>query len=262
MFARKAAVQEVSAATPDASGRRLRASRILVLVVASVTLVFGALATTASANSPNPTSIRINSETFSGSNVTVTVSGTWTWDERVPSGAQKDCNDSRSGVGYALQWGDNQANPLKVQGTNEIVYVGDAEDNWVHSVTEGTQTVAGPFKKTPETLTESMLGETPDASLRGFGPQGISTGAHSAIPTKEDGEKWLSNCGPTAQSVVNGQTIGNSNPRRPQQGLPNATWGPISHTYSTPGPYTICPVTYDAHGNEVGHAPGDPNQIT
>jgi hypothetical protein len=227
-------------------------------LLASALCVFAA---PASANAPNPTSIVVDSVKVSGTSETVTVSGTWTWDERVPTGSQKDCNDSRIGVGYAMIWGDNTANELKVQNTNEIVYVGDSSDNWVHSVTEGAQTVAGPFKKGPATLEESMLGETPEALANGFGPQGISTGATGATPTKADAEKWVSNCGPTAQSVVNGQTIGNSKPSEPQNGFPNGTWGPISHTYSTTAAHRICPVMYDPHGNEVGGNAGNENQI-
>ena len=62
----------------------------------------------------------------------------------------------------------------------------------MHSVTEGTQTVDGPFKPSPSKVTESMLGETPDAVLNGFGQQGISTGASTATPTKADAEHWFS----------------------------------------------------------------------
>src|ERR1700740_317806 len=120
----------VRAGEPRSRGR-------FVLLAAMVLATFGALATSASANSPNPTSVVVNSETFSGSATTVTISGTWTWDERVPNGPQKDCNDSRIGVGYSISWGDNTLHPLKVQGTNELLYVGDAEDNWGHSVTQG-----------------------------------------------------------------------------------------------------------------------------
>ena len=54
-----------------------------------------------------------------GSNLTVTVSGTWTWDKRVPTGSQLDCNDTRIGVGYAVGWGDNTANPLKPKNSSE-----------------------------------------------------------------------------------------------------------------------------------------------
>jgi len=223
--------------------------------------VFAALSVSAFANAPNPTSIVVDSTSSSGGNTTVTVSGTWTWDKRVPNGPQQDCNDSRIGVGYAVSWGDNQANPLKPHNSQSLLFVGDSLDNWVHSTTAGTQTVAGPFKPSPTSIVESMLGETPDAALFGFGPQGISTGASTAIPTNPDAQKWVSNCGPTTQSVVNGQTIGNSNPGEPIKGFPNGTWGPISHTYTTPGTHTICPVMYDPHGNRVGGNAGNSGQI-
>ncbi len=235
--------------------RTLHGSAFLGRIALSAALLacaFLALAASAFANAPNPTSIRIDSETSSGGNLTVTVSGTWTWDQRVPTGTQLDCNDSRIGVGYSVSWGDSQANPLKPQNSSSLLYVGSSSDDWVHSVTEGSQSVDGPFKSGPATLAESMLGETPDAVLNGFGPQGISTGSSAAVPSKEDAEHWVSNCGPTAQSLINGQTIGNSDPGEPTKGYPNGTWGPISHTYTTSGPHTICPVMYDPHGNHVG----------
>ena len=249
-----------TAETTTRSPRRSpRLGRALVVAAAALAL-YGTSATAALANSPNPTSVHIDSYSVSGSNVTVTVSGTWTW--QVPNGAQQDCNDSRIGVGYAVSWGDNAANPLKSMKGEPTIDVGTASDDWVHSVTEGTQTVAGPFKKGPVTLEESMLGQTPEAMLDGFGAQGISTGASTAIPTNVDAERWVSNCGPTAQSLVDGVTIGNSDPAEPTKGFPSGTWGPISHTYTTPGPHTICPVMYDPHGKEVGQVAQNAKEIT
>src|SRR5689334_17385654 len=96
---------------------RGRFALLAVLALAA----FGALAASASANSPNPTSAVVNSETFSGSSTTVTISGTWTWDERVPNGPQKDCNDSRIGVGYAIGWGDNTLHPLKPHNSTALI---------------------------------------------------------------------------------------------------------------------------------------------
>jgi hypothetical protein len=206
--------------------------------------------------------------------VTITISGTWTWDQQVPTGPQSDCNDQRSGVGYAIDWGDNTANPLKAQ-NNTILYVGDAGDNWVHSVSESpwsltpsaggaNMTFDGPFKNEPAnyTVTENMTGETADAVANGFGPQGIPDGVTSAAPVNGTKYPWLSNCGPTAQSTLYGQMIGNSDPSDPSHGYPNGQWGPISHTYTTPGPYTICPVMYDPHAGPVGTAQTDPGQLT
>jgi len=220
------------------------------LLAALLATAFAALTASAYANAPNPTAIKVDSRTVSGSSVIVTVSGKWTWDKSVPSGGQLDCNDTRSGVGVAVGWGDNTAHPLKPKNGKTRMYVGDAQDNWVHSVTEGIQTVYGPFKPSPKTVMEEMTGETPEK----FGMQGISPppGAHAAVPTKADAEKWVSNCGPTAS---------NSNPGQPIKGYPNGTWGPISHTYTTPGPHTICPVMYDPHGHRVGAAVGSPKEI-
>jgi hypothetical protein len=230
-------------------------------------LGLGALASPALANAPQPTAIHVDSEVANANGtMTVTVSGTWTWDQRVPTGPQKDCNDQRSGVGFAMGWGDNTANPLKTG--NTTIYVGDANDNWVHSVSESpstggaNMTFPGPFKPSPRTVSENMTGETADAAANGFGPQGIPDGITSAAPVKGTKYQWSSNCGPTAQSTVDGQMIGNSDPSNPEQGYPNGTWGPVSHTYTTAGSYTICPVMYDPHGGPVGTAQTDPGQLT
>lgn len=237
-------------------------------------VVMGLTASAALANAPQPTSLHVDSEVRNGSSVTVTISGTWTWDQRVPTGPQSDCNDQRAGVGYAIDWGDNAANPLKAQ-NNTILYVGDAGDNWVHSVSESpwsltpstggaNMTFDGPFKNQPPnyTVNENMTGETADAIANGFGPQGIPNGTTSASPVKNAKYQWLSNCGPTAQSTLYGQMIGNSNPGDPSKGYPNGQWGPISHTYTTSGPYTICPVMYDPHAGPVGTVQTDPGQLT
>jgi uncharacterized repeat protein (TIGR01451 family) len=105
-----------------------------------------------------------------------------------------------------------------------------------------------------------MSGQTPES----FGAQGIpANGPVHATPNSTDASAWFSNCGPTQQSTVNGVTIGNSNPANPTTGIPAGRWGPISHTYSSQRPFTICPVMYDPHGSHVGVAAGtDPKQIT
>lgn len=236
-------------------------------------LVFAAVSASALANAPNPTSTRVDNVVHNANgSVTVTISGTWNWD--ATNGAQTDCNDQRIGVGYAVSWGDNQDNAIAAKGNSPAVYVGDAQDNWVHSVSQDREsktassggvnmTFDGPFKSGSGTVTETMSGQTPDAAANGFGPQGISSGASSASPSSTDASHWYSNCGPTQQSVVNGVTIGNSNPSNPTQGIPAGQWGPISHTYSSSGPYTICPVMYDPHGHQVGDSAGtDAKQIT
>jgi hypothetical protein len=253
--------RSVLAACVPQRGRARRTTRSAGLLAVALVTALAAAGGTAWANAPNPTSVQVVSESSSAGKLTVTVAGTWTWDKRVPNGPQQDCNDSRIGVGYAVSWGDNTAHPLKPHNTTELIFVGDANDNWVHSVTAGRQTVPGPFKPTPVQIEEEMFGETLDAVLNGFGPQGISNGASDASPTNTEAQHWVSNCGPTAQSLVNGQLIGNSNPGEPTKGFPNGTWGPISHTYTTPGTHKICPVMYDPHGNRVGGNAGNPGQI-
>ncbi len=209
---------------------RRRCTLVLPALVATLALLCAG-AGSAFANAPNPTSIKVDSAVAHGSEVTVTVSGTWTW--LVPNGAQQDCNDSRIGVGYAVGWGDNTANPLKSKHAGEpTIYVGSASDDWVHSVTQGTQCVAGPFKKGPATLEESMLGETPEAMLGGFGPQGISTGASTAIPTNADAERWVSSCGPTAQIAYGRGHDRQQRPERTRKRLPERHLGPdLAHVH-------------------------------
>jgi uncharacterized repeat protein (TIGR01451 family) len=302
-------------------------------IFALTLVVCGALAATAAtafANAPNPTSVQvINEQPGPGGNgVTVTIAGTWTWDQAVPSGGQKDCNDSRIGVGYAVDWGDNAANKPLPGPNGAKIYPGDAQDDWVHSVSEGmgdgtdqatggnleepgsssndgsNLIVDGPFNSKPgpggpggpggggttlpETggkVTESMTGMTADAVDNDFGAnpfapytdsgeQGISDGSSDAVPTNSDAAKWYSNCGPTQPkgAVIGGQPIlgangqpaqeGNTDASSPQNGYPNGYWGPISHTYTGSGPYTICPVMYDPHGQSVGGPANDPKQIT
>jgi hypothetical protein len=230
-------------------------------------LGFGAVASPALANAPQPTAIHVDSEVANpNGTMTVTVSGTWTWDQRVPTGPQQDCNDQRAGVGYNMDWGDNTANPLKTG--NTTIYVGDANDNWVHSVSEdpatggANMTFDGPFKPSPSKVSENMSGETADAAANGFGPQGIPDGVTSAAPVKSEKYQWFSNCGPTAQSTVDGQMVGNSDPSNPEHGYPNGTWGPISHTYASSGSFRLCPVMYDPHAGPVGTAQTDSGQLT
>ena len=64
--------------------------------------------------------------------------------------------------------------------------------------------MAGPFKGHGGSnfmVNEKMLGETPEALTYGFGnAQGISSTDKGtrAVPSKEDAEHWVSNCGPSS----------------------------------------------------------------
>ena len=268
--------------------RRLPGLQPLLLVIAMLATALAVLAPVASANAPNPTSTSVERyEPLAGGKVKVTVSGTWTWQNSlevkngVPSGNQNDCNDSRIGVGYAVDWGDNTANPLKEEGGAGEVYVGDAEDNWVHSVTTGEENVAGPFKGhggANFTVNEMMFGETPEALTYAFGDeQGISSTDKGtrAVPDKADAEHWYSNCGPSAQETVttgSGEHIvignskdasGHASEKELEEGYPNGRWGPISHVYASTAavPFKICPVFYDPHGKGVGENAGGVGEI-
>ena len=161
-----------------------------------------------------------------------------------PAAPQKDCNDTRIGVGYAVGWGDNTTNALKKEGNRGEIYVGDAEDNWVHSVTVGEESVPGPFKGhggVENPVLEKMFGETPEALANAFGDeQGISSTNKGtrAAPSNEDAAHWYSNCGPQTQRTVttgSGEHIvignsknasGHASEKELEEGFPNGTLGP------------------------------------
>src|SRR5947209_15356802 len=220
-------------------------------------LVFAAVVAPAFANAPNPipSSTRAVAVQNADGSTTVTVMGTWQWGANVPSGGQKDCNDSRSGIGYAIAWNDpnSPGNVIPASGAQPAVAVGDSHDNWVHSVSQpggpfvsstspnvsgngnevpgdGTDathlTVFGPLTTTSPfytPVTESMAGTTGDGPFAG---QGIPTTAlGSSGPLSGDQNSWFSNCGPvsSASVVFHGQTItttGNDSPASPKNGFP------------------------------------------
>ncbi|MFL5824881.1 MAG: hypothetical protein ACJ764_15730 [Solirubrobacteraceae bacterium] len=174
------------------------------------------------ANAPNPGSTTIDQVTVkSDGSRTVTVEGDWTW------ASQTKCPSARNGVGYQIDWFDNTTNAIgSTNSPDGILYVGDAQDNIVHSI----ETLGG----------SSAIG---NAFWNGV-PSSYVPGTN---PTKTDAANWLSQC-----TGVN------------SAGVTAGHWGPISHTYaaSFTGPITLCPILYDPHGGHQDSGKSSVKDIT
>jgi hypothetical protein len=173
------------------------------------------------ANAPDPTSTTVDQVIVNpdGSR-TVTVQGTWNW----AASSEPNCPADRDGVGYQVDWSDNNANPIgQTNSPAGILYVGDATDNIVHSL----DTLGG----------SNALG---NAFYDGVPSSYLTHNTTSTTPAMTDAANWSSNCGTTTASGSSG------------------TWGPITHTYaaSFSGPITLCPVMYDPHGKAVNNGGG------
>jgi hypothetical protein len=168
------------------------------------------------ANAPNPGQTTVDQVTVNpdGSR-TVTVSGTWTW------ASDPNCATDRDGIGYQIDWFDNQANQIgQANDPDGVLYVGTATDDIVHS--------------------DEVLGGSAafgNAFWDGVPSSYLSHNASNPAPTQTDASNWVSQCANTNSS-----------------GVPAGTWGPISHTYaaSFTGPITLCPILYDPHGSGNG----------
>lgn len=195
--------------TDTAKGRRSIFRGLVAVSTAAAMLVF---ALPAFANAPNPATTTVDQVAVNADGSrTVTVEGTWTW------ASQNNCSTARNGVGYQIDWFDNQINQIgKNNSPNGILYVGDAQDNIVHSV----ETLGG----------SSAFG---NAFFDGVPSSYLSHNTTSAAPTQTDAKNWLSQCDGVNSS-----------------GVTAGSWGPISHTYpaSFTGPITLCPILYDPHG--------------
>ena len=186
-------------------------------------LVFSA---TALANAANPETTTVDQVVVNqdGSR-TVTVQGTWTWQ------TQSKCSTARNGVGYQIDWFDNQTNAVgKANDPNGILYVGDAQDNIVHS--------------------DESLGQSTafgNAFFDGVPSSYLSHNATSTTPTKTDAQNWLGECDQVNSS-----------------GVTAGTWGPITHTYaaSFTGQIQLCPIMYDPHGGHDNSGQSSVNDIT
>jgi hypothetical protein len=156
---------------------------------------------------------------------TVTVQGTWTWQ------TQNNCGKARNGVGYQIDWFDNQTNPIgKAADPQGILYVGTAQDNIVHS--------------------DESLGESTafgNAFWDGVPSSYLTHNSTSTTPTKTDAQNWLGECDQVNSS---GETAG--------------TWGPITHTYAASFTQKIelCPIMYDPHGGQDNSGKSSVKDIT
>ena len=200
------------------------------LALAAV-LCLGAVAT-AAADAPDPIVSATSGNVVRNSDgtLTLTVQGQWQWTTH-----KSNCNQDRSGVGYAIDWND-QSDPGNAVGKNGLTaLVGTTnpnglgsnthDGNLVHAAMPGND--PGGFGPSPQTVTYSLAN------------------GNGGIPTKTDANNWISSCG-TFNGTYN-----------------TGTWGPISHTYPAnhQGDFVICPIMYDPHKGPAGTPNGDPGQI-
>jgi hypothetical protein len=207
--------------------RRVVRCGLIALFVAAGALV---PATSAWGNAANPVAnstvidqVAINAN---GSE-TVTVQGQWDW------ASQNNCPSSRNGVGYNVVWFDNQTNAIGSSNSpNGILYVGDAQDNIVHS----DETLGG-----SSAFGNAFWNGVPSS----YGPfAGTST---NTTPTQTDAANWLGDC-----SGLNGS------------GVTSGQWGPISHTYAANAtqPLQLCPILYDPHGGSQNSGKSGVKDVT
>jgi hypothetical protein len=174
------------------------------------------------ANAPNPNTTTIDQVVINpDGSTTVTVQGTWTW------ASQTNCPAARNGVGYQVDWFDNTANAIGTnKSPNGILYVGDAQDNIVHSI----ETLGG----------SSTIG---NAFWDGV-PSSYTPGTN---PTATDAKNWFSRCDQVNSS-----------------GVTAGSWGPITHTYAATAtqPLKLCPILYDPHGGHQDSGQSSVKDIT
>ena len=158
---------------------------------------------------------------------TVTVQGQWDW------ASQTNCPSARNGVGYQVDWFDNQTNAIGSSNSpNGILYVGDAQDNIVHS----DETLGG----------SSAFGNAFwDGVPSSYGP--FAGTSSNTSPTSTDAANWFGEC-----SGLNGS------------GVTSGQWGPISHTYAANAtqPLQLCPILYDPHGGSQNSGKSSVKDIT
>jgi uncharacterized repeat protein (TIGR01451 family) len=198
--------------------------RGLVAVSTAIAMLVFALPAFANAPDPETTTVDQVAVNADGSR-TVTVEGTWTWQ------TQSKCSTARNGVGYQIDWFDNQTNAIgTAKDPDGILYVGDAQDNIVHSVEplDGSSAIGNAF-------------------FDGVPASYLSHNTTNTTPTAADAKNWLSQCDGVNSSGV---TAGH--------------WGPISHTYAATftGPIELCPIMYDPHGGHDNSGQSSVKDIT
>jgi hypothetical protein len=210
-------------------GRRGMLKAVLAFCVVSGMLL---LAAPALANAPFPipgTTQVVKEVSNSNGSITLTVEGQWEWPTSSSglSGqeTENDCPADKDGVGYQVAWFDSADGGYPIGQNNSpdgVILVGTATDDIVHSVSPGVDTLFS-FAQNP------LL-------------PGVPSSYTGPYPTKTDADNWVSNCGTTGPTAIQGTTPGSA-----------GTWGPISHTYPAnfAGPIKFCPVMYDPHGTPV-----------
>ena len=196
------------------------------LVVIGAALAMAVVVPSAWANAPNPGTTTIDQIVVNpNGSTTVTVQGTWTW------ASQNNCPAARNGVGYQVDWFDNQTNAIgQANSPDGILYVGDAQDNIVHSIEAlgGSSTIGNAF-------------------WDGVPSSYLTHNTTTTTPTKTDAQNWFSQC-----SGVN------------SSGVAAGTWGPITHTYAANAaqPLQLCPIMYDPHGGHQNSGQSSDKDIT
>jgi hypothetical protein len=206
----------------EGTGRKLFRGSVAV----GTTLSMLALALPALANAPNPETTTVDQAVLNADGSrTVTVEGTWTWQ------TQSKCATARNGVGYQIDWFDNQTNAIgSAKDPDGVLYVGDAQDNIVHS---------------DESLGQSTA--PGNAFWDGVPSSYVAHHTTDTTPTKTDAQNWFGECDQVNSS-----------------GITAGHWGPITHTYaaSFTGPIQLCPIMYDPHGGHQNSGQSSVKDIT
>src|SRR4051812_44508007 len=148
---------------PSSTGQEVRMSSPLprrlvqcALLALAVTLAVPALA---AADAPDVTSAAGSIVSSDASGTVVEIHGTWQWTTH-----NTNCNNDRAGVGFAVDWGDNNGNHVTTL-NGDSIDVGvatatsrNAADNVVHNATGGSGTyTCGTFNGSYNTGTFSGL---------------------------------------------------------------------------------------------------------
>jgi hypothetical protein len=202
---------------------RVTRCALVALFIAGAALI---PATAALGNAPDPATTKLDQVVVNqNGSTTVTVEGTWTWQ------TQPNCPKARNGVGYQIDWFDNQTNAIgKPNDPQGILYVGTANDNIVHSDEPlGQSTAPG------------------NAFWDGVPSSYLTHNQIDTTPTQTDAANWFAEC-----SGLNGA------------GETAGSWGPISHTYAPTAakPLRLCPIMYDPHGGSQNSGKSSVKDIT
>lgn len=209
--------------------RRLATIALVALAASCVFWVVAASADAPDVNTPtlypNGNQTQLVSVVDNGNQTTtVTIKGGWSWPTHTT-----DCNTDRAGAGYAIDWSDpNDTGFLLANLNSTDIFVGSTGSNGLNPYDQAVH------------VTPNDTGAT----------------AINDINDPANWASWRSGCGKyQAGTYVDKNGTHNAT-------FSQGTWGPISHTYSTPnGPsdlagLQICAVTYDVHPGTKASANG------